>query len=120
MQLFLLSEDDDITCIACEGNITQSLFTPGVDPIMELLGADGFKRQLVMDLGKTGYIDSSGIGWLLGSHRRFTAAGGRLILHTVPPIVEQVIQLLRLHSVLNIQADQEAALAVARQPKGQA
>jgi anti-anti-sigma factor len=120
MQLFLLSEDDDITCLACEGNITQSLMTPGVDPIHDLLGEDGFKRQVVMDLNKTGYIDSSGIGWLLGSHRRFAAASGRLILHSVPPIVEQVIQLLRLHSILNIQADQAAALALARQAKGQA
>jgi anti-anti-sigma factor len=120
MQLFLLSEDDDITCLACEGNITQSLFVPGSDPLEDLLGADGYKRQVLIDLNKTGYIDSSGIGWVVGCHRRFAAAGGRLILYSVPPMVEQVLHLLRLQSYLTLKPDQAAALALARQTKGQA
>jgi anti-anti-sigma factor len=120
MQLFLLSEDDHITSIACEGNLTQSLMTPGNDPLEELLGKAGYKRQVLLDCGKTGYIDSSGIGWLLGCHKRFTAAGGRLILHSLPPMVEQVIRMLRLDNLLTIKRDQPAALALALQPKGQA
>jgi anti-anti-sigma factor len=120
MKLFLVSEEDHIACLACEGNVTQSLFTPGSDPLQELLGPEGFARQLVLDLNKTDYIDSSGVGWLLGSHRRCLAAGGRLILHSLPPLVEQVIYLLRLQTLLNIQPDQSAALALASQTKGQA
>jgi anti-sigma B factor antagonist len=73
-----------------------------------------------LDLDKTGYIDSSGIGWLVGCHRRFTAAGGRLILHSVPPMVEQVIHLLKLQKLLNIKCDLEDAMALAKLTKGQA
>jgi anti-anti-sigma factor len=120
MQLYLLAEDDNITSIACEGNITQSLLTPGDDPLQELLGVAGFSRQVLMDLVKTAYIDSSGIGWLLGCHRRFTAAGGRLILHSLPPMVEQVIHVLKLQNLLTIKPDQESAMALAKQAKGQA
>lgn len=120
MQLFLLSEDDDTTCLACEGNVSQSLFPDGTDPFEDLLGVDGFKRRVLIDLEKTGYIDSSGIGWLLGCHRRCAAAGGRLILHSVPPMVEQVIHLLRLQTLLTIKPNQTSALALAKQAKGQA
>jgi anti-anti-sigma factor len=118
MQLFLLSEDDNITSIACEGEVSQSLFDGG-DPLEDLLGTDGYTRVVLVDMEKTGYIDSSGIGWLLGCQRRFAAAGGRLILHTVPPMVEQVIHLLRLQSLLTIRRDLTAALALAKQAEGQ-
>jgi anti-anti-sigma factor len=120
MQLFLLSEDDNIICLACEGNITQSMMSPDSDPLEDLIGAEGFSRQVLLDLDRTGYIDSSGIGWLVGLHRRFVTAGGRLILHSVPPMVEQVIHLLKLHQLLTIKPDQPAALALAKQAKGQA
>jgi anti-sigma B factor antagonist len=120
MQLILVSEDDNVTCVACVGNISQSLFTPNSEPLEDLLGQGCFARQVLMDLEKADYIDSSGIGWLIGSHRRFTAAGGRLILHSIPPMVEQVIHLLKLQTLLTIKPDQAAALALAKQAKGQA
>jgi anti-anti-sigma factor len=120
MELYLLSEDDNITSIGCEGNITQSQMTSGDDPLEDLLGAKGFARQVLLNLDKSGYIDSSGIGWLIACHRRFTAAGGRLILHSVPPMVEQVIHLLRLQNLLTIKSDLADAMALAKQAKGQA
>ena len=121
MELYLLvNEATDINCLACEGKITQSLIKFGVDPVQDLIGEDGFKHPVVLDLEKTAFIDSSGIGWLLGVHRRFQTAGGRLILHSIPPMVLQVIQLLQLNRILNIRDDQETALALARQEKGQA
>jgi anti-anti-sigma factor len=120
MELFLLSEDDNITSIGCDGNITQSQMTSGGDPLENLLGPKGFARLVLLDLDKTGYIDSSGIGWLIGCHRRFTAAGGRMILHSVPPMVEQVIHLLKLQNLLTIKPDMAEAMALAKQAKGQA
>jgi anti-anti-sigma factor len=120
MQLFLLpANDDNITSLACEGNITQALMTSSPDPLEQILGAKGFSRQVLLNLEKTSYIDSSGIGWLLGSHKRFMAAGGRLILHSLPPMVEQVIHLLKLQNLMTIKSDQPAALALAKQAKGQ-
>ena len=120
MQLFLLSEDDNITCLACEGKIMQSMLLPDSDPLEDLLGGEGFTQQVLLDLERTDYLDSSGIGWLVGLHRRFVTAGGKLILHSVPPMVEQVIHLLNLHHLLTIKPDQPAALALAKQAKGQA
>ena len=67
---------------------------------------------------KTRFIDSSGIGWLMVSHKRFLGAGGRLVLHSVPPMIAQVLRLLNLHTILAIEPDLAAARASVAEPKG--
>jgi anti-anti-sigma factor len=118
MQLFLTSEDDNIVCIACEGEISQSRFPSSEhDPLGELLGESCYQRLVVFDLGQATFIDSSGVGWLLNCNKRFIAAGGGLILHSVPGTVDQVLNLLRLNTILTITANTAAALTAAAAAK---
>jgi anti-sigma B factor antagonist len=120
MQLTLTSQDDTATCVAVQGDISQSRFPSHVnDPMEHLLGGDCHRRNVLVDLSEAGFIDSSGVGWLMTSHKRFIAAGGRLILHSMPPTIGQVIQLLRLNTILTIKPDQAAALAAVSQGKSQ-
>jgi anti-anti-sigma factor len=115
MQLFLTSEDDMATCLACDGEISQASFpSSDFNPLEDLLGAACYQRQVVLDLGQASFIDSSGVGWLLTSHKKFLAAGGKIILHSVPPLVDQVLRMLQLHHLLSIKADRAAALAAAK------
>jgi anti-sigma B factor antagonist len=37
-------------------------------------------RELTLDLDQVTYIDSSGLGTLIGAHKRLDAAGGRLVV----------------------------------------
>jgi stage II sporulation protein AA (anti-sigma F factor antagonist) len=110
MQLTLSKSDNDVACVQCEGSISQDGFKPGMDPIEELLGADCYKRIVLMNLDRTHYIDSSGVGWLMGRNKQFRQSGGRLIIHSVPPIVSQVLQLLRMGMVLELAPDEATAL----------
>jgi anti-sigma B factor antagonist len=120
MQLSLTSQNDTATCVAIQGDISQSRFPANVNnPLENVLGADCYQRRVLIDMEQAGYIDSSGIGWLMGCHKRFIAAGGLLVLHSLPPMVEQVIQLLRLHNILTIKPDQASALAQLSTVKGQ-
>jgi anti-anti-sigma factor len=112
MQLNLISEDSGVARLECEGQITQNDFDPGDDPMTSVLGMEGFARKVLLNLEKTSYIDSSGISWLVVCHKKFLQAGGRLILHTIPPMVNHVLQLLRLHSIMHIAADEAAARAM--------
>jgi len=119
MKFTLVSAGDGPTCVTCSGEITQFKFKPNVDPLTELLGDNSYNRRVLLDLEKTEYIDSSGIGWLLATHRRFLQAGGELILHSLPPMVHQVVQLMRLDRVLNIQRDLTFAKVSASQQEKQ-
>src|SRR5262245_32155866 len=119
MQLVPTSEDDTAICIACQGDISQSRFpSSSNNPLEDLLGPDCYHRQVILDMSQAGFIDSSGVGWLMACHKRFLAGGGGLILHSIPPLVAQVLQMLRLHTLFNIKPDQAAALAQATDAKG--
>ncbi|HLN28139.1 MAG TPA: STAS domain-containing protein [Gemmataceae bacterium] len=113
MQLSLISTDDGVIQIQCEGNISQQNIQPGHDPLEILLGSDCYDRTVLLNLEKTEYIDSSGVSWLMGRHKKFLNSGGRLILHSVPPMVTQVLQLLRMTLILHLAADERAARALA-------
>ena|SRR5262245_58816720 len=110
MRLTLLSHSDQLTRLECEGEVTQFQFIPGQDPLQEVLGPNIFRRSTLLCLDKTTYVDSSGVSWLLSSHKQFERSGGKLVLHSIPPTVLQVLRLLKLTSLLNIAADEAEAL----------
>jgi anti-anti-sigma factor len=91
--------------VKCVGQISQSRFGGTADPLAELLGPDGLKNTVRLDLERVDYVDSSGIGWLVGSHRRCSEAGGQLVLCRVPPVVEQVLKFCGLENLFHIDRD---------------
>src|SRR6478672_3496593 len=106
MRLTLLSHTDQMTRLECEGQVTQNEFTADLDPLEAIMGAAIYRRCALLGLEKTSYIDSSGVSWLLRAHKQFERSGGRLILHSLSPMVQQVLHLLRLTTLLNIAADE--------------
>jgi stage II sporulation protein AA (anti-sigma F factor antagonist) len=109
----LVSSAGDIVRLRCEGNISQRDIDPGSDPIEGLLGAGCYKNKVLLSLENTHYVDSSGVGWLMGRHKQFLSEGGRLVLHSIPPMVSQVLHLLRMSLILHMAADEPAAVAMA-------
>ena len=118
MRLFLTAEDDTATCIACEGDVTQAQFPSNAfNPLEDLLGPDCYSRRVIVDFNQTSFIDSSGVGWLMICHKKFLVVRGKLILHSVPPMVDQVLRVLQLHHVLTIKPDLASSLAWAQQER---
>jgi anti-anti-sigma factor len=113
MKLKLVTGEGPVARVACEGKLTEELGTYPENPLGPLLGPDGYRRTVLLDLGRTDYVDSSGISWLIVAHKQFTAAGGRLVVHSATGPVESVFGLLRLPEVLNVAADEQTALALA-------
>ena len=113
MQFTVASHAEDVTRLRCEGEITQHNLVPNRDPVEDLLGPALYRRRALLDLGPTSYIDSSGISYLLGVHKRFRQAGGLLVLHSAPPTVMQVFKLLKLPMVMSIAADEAEAQKLA-------
>ena len=93
------------TRVKCRGQISQTRFGGSADPLVDLLGTDAVKSTVRLDLEMVDYVDSSGIGWLVGSHRRFSEAGGQLVLCRVPPVVEQVLKFCGLENLFHVDRD---------------
>ena len=105
---FSFSTSDEITTVAISGRITYNTLDPGQDPLA-LQVPEIYSRRVFFDMSAVEYIDSSGVSWLLICHKRFREAGGKLVLHSINPMVKQVLGVLKLERVLHLADTAEKA-----------
>ena len=84
----------------------------GVNPLERLLGPGWAGYRILLDLGRTTFIDSAGIGWLLSSQKQFRMKGGSIVVHSITPRVRQILDLLRVGKAVPLAADETAARAM--------
>lgn len=65
--------------------------------------------ELLLDLSETTWVDSTGLGVLLGAHRRAGRAGRQLVLLDPPPSLARVLRATRLDRVLAVRSTAHAA-----------
>jgi anti-anti-sigma factor len=114
MNLRLGSEEAaGVRQIRAEGEIRTVEESGDLEGFAEILGPRRYRQKILLDLEDAPHIDSSGVSWLVHFHNSSRAAGGMLILHSVPPAVMAVLKLLGMHRYFNLVADLRAARAVA-------
>jgi anti-sigma B factor antagonist len=59
--------------------------------------------DIVVDMSGVELMDATGLGVLVGSHRRAERAGRRLVLQNVPERIERLLLATRLHRVLCVE-----------------
>ncbi|HON38502.1 MAG: STAS domain-containing protein [Desulfomonilia bacterium] len=79
-------------------------FKEGVFKIIEQ------SSQAVFDMSAVQFIDSAGCGSLITTLRRLKEAGGTLKLCDVPKQVRSVLELVRMHKIIDIYNTREEAL----------
>lgn len=67
-------------------------------------------RHLILDLQKVNFIDSSGLGVILGRFKRLSQQGGRLSAINVSDQVKRIFELSGLLKIMNIYPDLRQAL----------
>jgi anti-anti-sigma factor len=82
----------------------------GANPLVTLLGDTWADQSMLLDLSKVSEIGSAGMGWLLLTHRAVKAKGGRLVIHSIKPMVAMQIGLMAMDRVIGIAPDRAAAL----------
>ena len=89
---------DGFAVVTIDGRLIAS-GAPLLRRAVEDLIGDGTAR-VVVDLSRTEFIDSSGLGALIGGLKRTRVAGGDLRLAAVPDAVRSVLRLTNLDRVL--------------------
>ena len=107
-------EKEGLVKLAATGSITADNFDPsGKNPLERILGQNWASFRVLLDMKLTTYIDSSAIGWLIGSHTAFNKQGGMMVVHDVPPNIKQMLDLLHVGKVVPIAANAQAARELA-------
>ena len=97
-----LAEIDGGRVLALRGRLD----LPAAADLREALhrAVDTGHGDLVLDLSALEIRDRAGLGVLLGAHRRASRTGRRLVLRDVPPSVQRMLRMTRLHRVLHVDA----------------
>jgi anti-sigma B factor antagonist len=94
------------TVVAVTGEIDVSTSPQLREKILELLEQQ--KRRLVIDLEGTAFLDSTGLGVLVGASKRLRAAGGSLTVVCSQPRILRTLKLTNLDRVFNVRTSLDA------------
>jgi anti-sigma B factor antagonist len=102
-------EVGDVAIIDFSGRITLGEGSAMLRRTIRDLVANGH-RKILLNLADVDYIDSSGIGELVGAYTSVRSANGELKLVYLTKRVRDIIQITRLFTVFDVQPDETAAV----------
>ncbi len=86
-----------------------SLIAPDLKSEFVFLRNEGVKN-LILDLARVDYVDSSGLSSILTANRLWKGYGSFILTGITSPHVQKLIDISRLDSILNIKSNMEEAI----------
>lgn len=86
---------------------TSPLFREQVEETFE---SEPALRYLILDMSETSFIDSSGLGAILGRFKKLSQKGGKLSFIHVPAHLVKLFELSGLMRIMEIHSSLQAAL----------
>lgn len=89
---------------------------------LDMVAADYFRREvdenmgknccdnIVLNLDRVNFIDSSGLGVILGRYKKLAALGGKLAIVGAPPQVKRILELSGLLRIAKAHENETEAL----------
>lgn len=102
-------EVKDVTIVDISGQITLGDETGKLRSAVRGLLEKG-KKKIVLNLAEVHYIDSSGVGELVGSYTTVRNQGGQLKLLNLTKKVHDLLQITKLYTVFDIKDDEFTAV----------
>lgn len=102
-------EVGDVAVIDFSGKITLGEGSSVVRKMVRELVEAG-RKKILLDLSDVDYIDSSGIGEMVAAYTAVRSANGELKLVHLTRRVHDILQITRLFTVFDVQADEASAL----------
>ena len=96
-----VSTNDDYTLIKVLSQKLDTNIAPAFKSELVMIAGNG-EKNMIMDLSKTDYCDSSGLSSILVANRLCRNAKGKFVLTGLQNAVERLISISQLDSVLTI------------------
>lgn len=99
----------DVTVIDLNGRITLGEGCGRLrDTIKE--AANQGRKNILLNMGGVSYVDSAGLGELVGSHATVGHAGGKLKLLNLQKKIHDLMQITKLHTIFECFEDEAVAV----------
>lgn len=118
IELQITSDENDLVKVRIEGRMSHRFNANDEEPLHAAFGWDTYSRRVMLDLSEVSAIDTSGLSWLMLINKRLDYFGGKLVLHSLSPVVRSLIRVLNLQAVLIIAEDEATAEATLAGGKG--
>lgn len=99
-----------VTILDLDGRITLGDGTVVLRDAIKDLMAKGVK-SLILNLGNVSYIDSAGLGELVGCRTTVTNSGGTLKLLNLQKKIHDLMQITKLYTLFEAHDNEQAAVA---------
>lgn len=70
----------------------------------------GDVKHIIFDFSSLTFMDSSGIGMIMGRYKKVQKLGGRVIISSATPQIKRIIEMAGLHGIMQVTPDVKRAL----------
>lgn len=98
-----------VLCIRLEGELdhhTADELREKVNRVMD----EQMVQHILLNLGNLTFMDSSGLGVILGRYKRISGLGGEMVVCSISPAVRRLFELSGMFKILRLETDEDYAL----------
>ncbi len=106
---FEIEDKDKVTVIKTKVEKLDAIHAPELKSEIVMLNKEG-KKNIIMDLSETRYIDSSGLSAVLVANRLCRDSNGSFVICGLQPSVQKLITISQLDPILKITPTQTEAI----------
>lgn len=106
---FVIRERGDVTVLDIKGQIVLDGGSGTLQKIIKELARKG-RKKIILNLFETSYVDSAGVGALIGGFTDLGKQGGRLKLLALSQGVRDLLQITKLYTVFEVFDDEYEAV----------
>ncbi len=63
----------------------------------------GVVRDIAFDFSTTGFMDSAGIGMIMGRYKKISPLGGEITIVGMNPAIERIIRISGIHKIIRME-----------------
>ncbi|HBL06583.1 MULTISPECIES: anti-sigma F factor antagonist [Clostridium] len=100
---------DDKIVVTLQGELDHHSAEEVRTRIDDILDKDGYKA-LIFNFSGVNFMDSSGIGAVIGRYKKMSLRGGKVCLTNVTPTVKRIFELSGMFKIISMYENVEEAL----------
>lgn len=104
-----MEEKDSILCVRLDGELdhhTSEMLRKEVDELLQ----KGTYKHLILNLENLSFMDSSGLGVILGRYKQITNIGGEMVVCSITPPIRRLLEMSGLFKIIRLADNEQFAL----------